>query len=540
MKLPASPLDVKAALQEFDVWITPTLGEIRDTDRFKQQLELVADIFDALGKATKNFERVETCDPKSIASTFVSLIRDQGEVSGAKTKLGALASVLFLVTGKSDNNAKCQLPIYLQHKAKWQGIPSIKQKNGEPELASIPVPRVLDSERYMGLVAALIGHPDTQETLLLEFVRFVLSDDKYVSQLWSVGHSYFMLKALGKHKDLLSPLVVFQVRGSVAASGGHDPEALLRDRLLEWGLKKGIDYNVNDVVLKTLPSGSAQLQELSPDSQPQAPIGEPPGEQEQQLEKIKEKTRAYDFALPFKTPGWSARVFVQSQFYAGDSGSVSHKNVDQTQTSRKSALEQFPDARFVEYVDGAGYFSSLNGDLKKLLQMPTTTSFCQVRSVAIRLRRELQSVGFLIPLEIYHAIFRTNASVAELTGLLVGEGYSAAEVVRAIAHSKESGLLIAEANARLEVPPAKRDVARRYFLLDMACREGKPLDNRDNLKGHFLVPGYGPFFGLPVDELARKAGEIAPGLQKDWAKAPQIILEDIRWLCEQGFAMSGI
>ena len=47
----------------------------------------------------------------------------------------------------------------------------------------------------------------------------------------------------------------------------------------------------------------------------------------------REKSRAYDFVLPFKTAGWKPSLFVQSQFYAGDSGSVSHKNVDQTSTS---------------------------------------------------------------------------------------------------------------------------------------------------------------------------------------------------------------
>jgi len=34
MKLPSCNLDLETELSEFDVWITPSTGEIRDTDRF--------------------------------------------------------------------------------------------------------------------------------------------------------------------------------------------------------------------------------------------------------------------------------------------------------------------------------------------------------------------------------------------------------------------------------------------------------------------------------------------------------------------------
>jgi hypothetical protein len=71
------------------------------------------------------------------------------------------------------------------------------------------------------------------------------------------------------------------------------------------------------------------------------------------------KTRAYDFILPYKTEGWEPKLFVQCQFYAGDSGSVSHKVVDQTRSSRPLTLVDYPNARFVEYLDGAGYYASL-------------------------------------------------------------------------------------------------------------------------------------------------------------------------------------
>lgn len=53
MRLPSSTLDLPNALLEFDTWITPTLGEIRDTHRFKVELENAAHSFELIGDATK-------------------------------------------------------------------------------------------------------------------------------------------------------------------------------------------------------------------------------------------------------------------------------------------------------------------------------------------------------------------------------------------------------------------------------------------------------------------------------------------------------
>ncbi|MFW2125205.1 hypothetical protein ACG94O_20145, partial [Acinetobacter ursingii] len=94
------------------------------------------------------------------------------------------------------------------------------------------------------------------------------------------------------------------VRGSVSASGGHVTESILREKLSNIGLRADIDYNNNDVKI-----GDDEIIEDG---------------------KRKKKTRAYDFIIPYKIDNWEPKpkLFIQSQFYAGDSGSVSHKVVD--------------------------------------------------------------------------------------------------------------------------------------------------------------------------------------------------------------------
>ena len=552
MKLPLPTLDLATQLLEFDVWITPSLGEIRDTERFREELAAVIQTFEALGVASQQFKDVKDCQPSVIADVFVGRIRGV-PAEQALVTLQSLASVLFLVTGKSNNNAKCQLPLFLRDKARWEALPTVRRARSRQQLQTVPIPRELKAEKYMGIVASLADYPDHQKRLLEQFISFLLSDNACIYQLWSIGYSYCMLKPCNKEKDLLTPLVVFQVRGSVAASGGHDPEDRLRQRMVEWGLVAESDFNSSDVVLTevlrllatstVVESVTVEPEEPKQGTEPAADVAEieEPASVEVTEDaggkRVRVKTRAYDFILPYHVPGWQPKVFIQSQFYAGDSGSVSHKNVDQTSTSRTAVLDILGTPRFVEYVDGAGYFSSLNGDLKVLLSMPTTASFFQVRSAAVRLRRELQHAGFLVPIEVEHAVFRTGGSQAEVHRVLSGEGYAAGGIERCIKKCVNKGMLLTDGQ-RLSVAPARRDVARRYFLLDVAAVHGSPpAAPGDKLSGSLLVPGHGPFYGTKLDDLAAHALRLAPELKTDWSD-PTIILGDIRWLCDQGMAMS--
>jgi hypothetical protein len=249
----------------------------------------------------------------------------------------------------------------------------------------------------------------------------------------------------------------------------------------------------------------------------------------------KVKTRAYDFVLPFKTPGWKHRIFVQAQYYAGDSGSVSHKNVDQTRTSRLKVLDHYNEPLFIEYVDGAGYFSSLNGDLKNLLQMDDTHSFVQVRSAPIRIRRVLQEIGFCTPLEVAHAIARTDGSRKAVTRILVAEGYAKSEVERCIrvAIGVE---FVREDYEQLEIIAGRRPIVRKFILLDTIACHGANLTGISE-SGFLLVPGYGPFFGMKLTDVLRNAVALAPGFAAEFSDSA-LFLGDLQWLEEQKFVMS--
>ena len=126
MKLALSHLSQIDALLEFDVWLTPTLGEIRDTDRFQQEMQSVVKIFEALGISTANFTLKTKPDISKISESIeTEIAKSDDEV--AKSFLLSIADLLFLVTGKSDNNCKCQLPIYIRQKNIFKEMPKVSK-----------------------------------------------------------------------------------------------------------------------------------------------------------------------------------------------------------------------------------------------------------------------------------------------------------------------------------------------------------------------------------------------------------------------------
>ena len=506
MKLPESHLSFSDLLNEFDIWITPFLSEVQDTERFQREMDAIVHVFDELAVATNQFANPDSLDIEAIAQEFVTAINKESSTQ-AEHLLTSLASSLFLVTGKSDNNSKCQFPLFLRDIARWNNLPGVR---GRKNLTVVQdeIPRVLKAEQFMKRIVKLSMRPDLQVKLLGGFINFILADDSHSSQLWSIGHSYVLLKAMGRERDLLAPLIVFQVRGSVSASGGHDPEEILRGHLEDWGLERGTDFNLTDVVVEDV-------------------VGQ-----------TNNKTRAYDFVLPYKSKGWSDwpsnRLFVQCQFYAGDSGSVSHKNVDQARTSRQSVSAEAANPLFIEFVDGAGYFSSLNGDLKKLLSMDDTHTFFQVRSACIRLRRALQEIGFLTPLEIEHTICMSDGTTESVVARLQNDGYSQTHIRNQITKAIERGI-IQQTKNKLEIKVTRLPLIRRYLLLDVAAAHGETLNQNDSL-GMFLIPGYGAFYGLKLTELVKLARQIAPALDSQFANTDTFIA-DISWLRENLFAI---
>jgi hypothetical protein len=521
MKLPAESLTKAQKLEEFDAWITPYLGEVRKSVQFADRHAATVRAFDRLCQATNDFASEKDLSHTHLAENLVKLFPGQS-VEDVQRILMDLANALFLISGKSGNSAKCQFPLFLKSKLKRLTIPKAKvTKRQGKETHTVEQkapPRTIVISTYMRWVAELRHSPSDQRDLIDTFLRFVLDEDVYLTQLWSMGRSYALLKPLNRHHELLNPLIVVLVRGAVAAVGGHDPEKIMRDVMKEWGLIEGKDYNSTDVEI----TDAGAVKEKVPESEGGK----------------KEKVRSYDFALPYKVAGWGQRLLIQSQYYAGDSGSVSHKTVDQAKASRVETAQKLGEVRFLEYLDGAGFFASLNTDLRTLLDMGDTAGIIQIRSTPIRLRREMQLVGFLTPLEIEHAILTAGTEQKKVVAALAKDGYKPKEIERALTAALKHGFHEQPNAKHLGIVPSRREQARRYLLLDMAAIEGRTLTLAESsATGLILVPGYGPFHGLPVAHLRAKAEAKAPSLKPDWSVAG-VYEGDVNWLTQRGYAVA--
>ncbi|WP_154067102.1 hypothetical protein [Pseudomonas sp. CC6-YY-74] len=518
MKLVSVELSLEEKLSEFENWITASIQQVSDTATYRSELEKISLILDSLGAATNGFQRVEDCNPEQMAIYCIAQVERiiaefetvELSLTAAIDLLDSLISMLFLVTGKSDNNMKCQFPVYLIQSENRTVFPMVNRRgNGRVNFEFAELGRVIKQEKVSKLIGeALVlrarypGAIDLESEavwLLKGYINSILNSDESIEQLWALGFSYFTLKVRnpGFEGKLLAPIVAFKVRGSVAAQSGHLPEKILRSCMTMWGLKSGIDFNIDDVVISgsdlqrdDLIEAAAELQENNNG-----------GRIIDDLSADPTKTRAYDFVLPYRTPGWSPRIFIQAQFYAGDSGSVSHKVVDQTRSSRVLTRAIYPRALFVEYLDGAGYYSSLYRDLKHMLEMPSTADFIQVRTAHVKLRRTLQNIGFLTPLDFVHALLRAEGSLERARLILIDEGYSEEEILRCYNFCIAESLML-QASGLIQISPRLLVNSRRIMLLDIIVVEGERFQ-RSGGSVVVIAPGVGADRGVGLPTLGR-------------------------------------
>lgn len=497
MRLNKHKYTEKEKLSEFDRWITPSLGDIKDSIEFRNILAALEDGFESLYNYTNGFSSLEMCSPCYIAEKITLSI---SQIDDIMSHLANVFNAILLSTGKTDNNLKCQYPIVLHHQYEGGEIPAYK--NGK--LIQTKIPRDFSLDKVIKHFDSLSAYPDMLAPQLKSYLDLLLSDEQYVSQLYSLGISYHKLKENGQSLNLLASIAIFQSRGSITAKAGHEPERILRSYMADWGLKAGTDFNTDDIDVHKF-------------------LG---------IKKQKnEKSRKYDFIVPFHSKSEGKKLFVQCQFYAGDSGSVSHKVVDQTDASRKQTLKLFPQAVFVEYLDGAGYFSSLNGDLKKMLAKKTTKSFIQVRTAPVKFRRELQEIEFLTPLEIEHAILAGNNNETALVEFLKEQGYEEGEISRCLDVCKQTNLLDFE-NDKYAIKEERRDIIIKYCLLDCIANYGH-VANMKRERGVLYVPGFSNNWGMTQTELLGIFNKEFPLVEL----SAKDILEKIQWLMDKEFVI---
>lgn len=535
MRLPPEQLDTEEQLAEFDQWLTAKLERIKDSEKFTSEVKSLCGCIRQVAPYLNNFSSYKICNVDNLCDAVIQAsghFFKGDEFSDDETSVAGFYegffNLLFLTSGATDNNLKNHFLIKLQSDGVKPLVPKRRAGKKIIKFQLMELPSITKSDLVAKLLAACyvgsrVEYGNIVKTepvfdlhvyltlFLKEYIGLILEDPEDILQFWAICHSYMDLSQMAGNDDfgryLLNSCTIFKVRGSVSASSGHITEDILRDKLSAIGLRANIDYNTTDVTI---------------------------GEQEVVEDgKRKRKTRAYDFILPYQVGGWEPKpkLFIQSQFYAGDSGSVSHKVVDQTQSSRKFTLEKYTSARFVEYLDGAGYYAALRGDLAHMLSFEDTASFFQVKSILIRLRREFQCIEFLTPIEFEHAVLMSEVNSREnVFNLLLSDGYPLNEIERAEQVSIDSSFLTLKDNI-YNIAEERLEVARRLLVLDIAASNSINIVDKERApKNSLFIPGYGPNVAILQSELAKLVCNAAKQIEISAFDFES----DIEWLLNEG------
>ena len=114
MKLKSYEASLSEKMSEFDIWVTPSLGEIRDTPQFRENLDTLKHGFDLLSQLTDNFVDYSHCSSSVLSNNTIEYTKLKDEDTAIDI-LNSIWNVLLLATGKTDNNLKCQYPLLLRN-----------------------------------------------------------------------------------------------------------------------------------------------------------------------------------------------------------------------------------------------------------------------------------------------------------------------------------------------------------------------------------------------------------------------------------------
>lgn len=204
MKLHKYTKTVDEKMSEFDIWVTPSLGEIRDMPQFQDNLDNMKFGFQAMAAITNSFRELQSCSSSRLAKNIVEYISGRKQEEQEKI-LNSICNVLLLVTGKTDNNLKCQYPLLLRN---TYDISTYPQKNASGEWIEKNLPRTLQFDAVTKIILHLSEKVDVQEKFLESYIHLILSDEQYSEQLWCLGNAFCAQCELGNESSLLSPMMI--------------------------------------------------------------------------------------------------------------------------------------------------------------------------------------------------------------------------------------------------------------------------------------------------------------------------------------------
>ena len=91
--------------------------------------------------------------------------------------------------------------------------------------------------------------------------------------------------------------------------------------------------------------------------------------------------------------------------------------------------------------------------------------------------------------------------------------------------------LIKSKDGKLYLSEKRKCYVRRFLIIDVIAISGAVV--KSDCSAKILVPGYGPYYGLSVDDVSNKIDEFAKGFEYSRSE----FAEDLTWLAEKKYTV---
>ena len=139
-QLPPKTPDLNDQIEEFREWVTPRIDSIEDHDEFDKRVDGYEFACHLLSEI--NLEGLSSSKAaREIAKCCISKLLAHDHVSQQKVILD-IVNLVFVLTGTTDNNIKCQFSPFLRHGLFCTELELPKKSGKSIKLISVPVDRI--------------------------------------------------------------------------------------------------------------------------------------------------------------------------------------------------------------------------------------------------------------------------------------------------------------------------------------------------------------------------------------------------------------
>lgn len=352
------------------------VGDYTESDEYQKILKCLENGFDILYDKTCKFQKISEDDVEIIVSCLTEL------------EFFCVMQTFRILTATSRMNLNTYFISLLCSKKIFKI--NIKSKKGEPQARMIQFQgNTMALPNDEEIVKLAYKYPEICTNLLQFFIKRELLEKL----------SHLTNKEIQKIKNLGKILLQYAEKGANAEKSGESAEKIVQNKISNWGIKPGLDFNEKDEKLVSILE--RKLDVLKQANQ----ISESEYKSGKQKLRNSQNKREYDLIITIDDP----KIIAQIVFYNSNTGSEGKKktnqNIDSTTLLDNVIPNRNKHLKNLVLIDGPGWIDMI-GQLQKNFEQ--ADDFFQIRTIDTKLKNILNKLGLIFPIDIEMAILELN------------------------------------------------------------------------------------------------------------------------------------